>query len=296
MREDYDKATIDEQAAIENFLKKHPSQRTPSNDTRATTLGEPSNIESLPSISSSYIERLSLKGNLDAYHPGLEHDTIDHTTYSYDEDDNSIPYSNYTHIDQAYIEEVNITELLASYGITDEDSIREAEARGYNDPEKWDVNFEGDYYGDRISSYSPPAGFADFVKAAYYNQPNATHESGVFEYVRSRGLKTAGYKPAEAMIAFLNAENKRKNTPTALKNVHYIERKRVKLDKIHYKKTRFDKVKSRELQAEFPTVKKTAGVLLRNSDGSYELFDGYHRTKGLFEKHRASGEFFILSK
>lgn len=160
----------------------------------------------------------------------------------------------------------------------------------------YEVYASGGYYGDEAHvDFAYPDTALKTLKRYYYELPDAKDEAGVLQYVRGKGVDTAGLTPIEAIKKQLNDENHGK-THQLVERSNTVTAKKVNFDQVEIpQKKHFDAVEPRPVVAP-ENVDAVCGVLVQTGEYRYRLVDGYHRMKHKTLANGKTGKFIVLTR
>lgn len=210
-----------------------------------------------------------------------------------------LDYNRNYQYDNLQVESVHLPSVLSSVyrcQVSDipSDFLTKAEEEGWGEKYFWDVEAVGGYYGEEIEPVIP-AGFQESAERLYWSLPNAVDPDNILPYVRSKGTRTEGLTPLEALKAQFMEENDN-CISTMMQYAKIASSRIVKLDKIRIPSQKhYDEVSRRKPESYISKESTFVGVLYPDQ-GGYILLDGYHRMKHEKEQLHApsKGKFIIV--
>lgn len=217
------------------------------------------------------------------------------------------PYGKSNVYDNLHVENVDLKALLQEVfrclGKDIPDRIMlVAEQKGWGEASAYRAVAEAGYYGEE-ATVRLPSDFFETLGQEYWNLPNAADDEGVLEYLRSKGYKTAGFAPVEALKAQLMDEFEVGFLPDLITQQTVVERISLPMSQLSLNnRFRTDEIVAAEPVAAENGSDTILGVVA-NWNGTFQLVDGFRRLKwvqenvGLMQEsfNRTKGTFLLLT-
>jgi hypothetical protein len=236
-----------------------------------------------------------------------EYDQGTSSNYYYDgsEEDDSPSYAEDMNRDST-IENLRVTEVDVKSALAHtfncpesqipQDLIDLAEKEGFANPDNWEIEVEGGYYGEELGNASVHPEILAKLRGWYYDQADAHDAAGVLEYCRSKGSETTGLTPLEALKAQLTKENPGR-TNNRVDTANVIRVAKLKFSKVRVPKTAAARMQQIEARTAMPPAgvkaPKISGIVIQQGN-DYILVDGYHRLKSETSVNKRIGAYIIL--